>query len=189
MILEHLSDYGVRQFRDVEVEEQRSRSKPVGVWFASPGDWASWIRTTGPEWFCTTEIADRMICTHPWSSDGTGGTDSTRSTRIIELDMSCEDQLDGFIERFRCDGFGRHEVDWRKVQVEFGGVYFRNADVRGMPPHYGRKFGGSDGCWVLSIDVDSVCVWNTRSLGPLRWTWTASPEAKDEQTAEGCSSR
>ena len=80
--------------------------------------------------------------------------------------MSNEDQLSSFIERYRYDGY-KYEIDWRNVQHEFGGVYFYN--IENMNSSYNIRY-NTDGCWILSIDVDSMCIWNKLSIGPIHLT-------------------
>jgi len=159
MNLEHISASCIRSFYDVN---QEPRLKPSGLWLSSPGAWASWSKDASASWVCTMEIAYNMFCEHPWAS-GDGH-------RIIRVDMSSQDQLYSFIERYHYEGY-EYEVDWRKVQREFGGVYFYN--IGKMPSSYNVQF-HDDGCWILSIDVDSVCIWNKRSLGATHWTRSGS---------------
>jgi hypothetical protein len=104
----------------------------------------------------------------PWSITQSPGP-------IIQLDLSCEKQLDDFIERYRYiipdSEKTKHEVDWRKVQQEFGGIFFINAEVYELPKPIYKKY-SKDGYWILSIDVDSFCIWNKEYLDSLDTRWS-----------------
>jgi hypothetical protein len=160
MILEHRSQSRIRRFRDVE---QTPKGKPSGLWFSSPGVWRSWAQDESAAWEMTMEIADDdAFSEYPWIANGT----DARQIKILKVDMSSQDQLDRFIDRYKFIGC-EYQIDWPKVRLEFGGVYFHN--VQSMPSSYYVKF-NQDGCWILSIDIDSVCIWNKQALGPASWS-------------------
>jgi hypothetical protein len=119
MIFNHICKYIPTRFHDVE---QTPRLKPDGLWLSLPGGWKSWSMDDNATWVCTVDLEDGMFSAFPWTSKETD--------KIIKIDMSSIHQLDGFIDRYRCDGY-QYEIDWPKVQRDFGGVYFQN--VESMP--------------------------------------------------------
>ena len=98
--------------------------------------------------------------------------------------MSNHNQLAEFIARYNYSGYD-NEIDWRRVSDEFGGVHFYKADDGTLPRSYYTKYNESDGCWVLSLDVDSVCIWNAQCMGPTSWTRRKSSAAAKSRRATG----
>lgn len=171
MLWEHISQKKVGRFVTVD---QTPRMKPRGLWLSEPGQWARFSRDESALWTCVVEISDGRVCQHPWHVAEGGGKDGddekgkekergkdnekeNRTRSIAHVDMSSVRQLTDFIARYRADGY-RFEVDWAKVQGDFAGVYFSHVDK--MPSWYFRAYNNSDGCWILSLDVDSVCIWD-----------------------------
>ena len=149
---EHLSCARVGVFHAVE---QRAGGKPDGVWWARPGEWARFQRPAH-SWVATTEVDERWLCDH-------GGV---AAPRLLRLDMGDEQALCRFINRYRAASRER-DVDWGRVQVDSDGILFENAGR--LPAHYSTKYNHADGCWVLSVDVDSLCVWDPAALGAVHW--------------------
>ena len=87
---------------------------------------------------------------------------------VIHVDMSNDVQLANFIGRYRAEGY-QYEIDWGKVQIDYNGIYFSNIDR--MPTSHMRTYNNSDGCWILSLDVDSVCIWDSTFLADLTPCW------------------
>ena len=75
--------------------------------------------------------------------------------------MSDETKLLSFIESYKY-AESEYSVDWIKVSENYDGIFFTNVD---MVPYYFQKYNHYDGCWINSINVDSLCIWNPVALG------------------------
>jgi hypothetical protein len=163
MQLEHLSQCQVQTLH--VVRQPTWARKPIGFW-SSQGQWEQ-LESISNEadgyvmytWKCVMQIAASDICSFPWKLEGGNG--------LIRVDMSDEDQLDTFINRFRAKDKAR-DVDWARVQEVFAGVIFTN--VAFMPKHVWRRHNDSDGCWAISLTVDSVCIWDPNVIKSHKWT-------------------
>lgn len=173
MQLEHLS---LRRVQTLHVVQQPTwATKPIGLW-SSQGQWER-LESISNEadgnvmytWKCVLQIATSDICSFPWLA--TLGCNPNGDARpiggLIRVDMSDEDELDALIHRFRAKDKAR-DVDWAKVQEVFAGVIFTN--VESMPKHVWRRHNDGDGCWAISLTVDSVCIWDPSVIRGRRWT-------------------
>lgn len=161
--LEHLSTFGpVGRFAAVP---QPARGKPYGTWWSRPRQWLEWARYTD-YWATRASLPPSRAARSPWRAG---------SDKIAVVDMANVAEVREFVRRYPAPGTQR-SVDWSAVQRDFAGVFFdRVSESMGaLPP----AFAGEDGGWALSIDVDSVCVWNPEALGVAgmhvpRWTGVA----------------
>lgn len=165
IVLEHMSVGEVKELRCVQ---QISESlKPQGLWLSRPGKWAEFCGvTTGPRilnysrdmvgWFGQMRLDPQQIERRPWKEHG--------ADRVAQLDLSDRGELEAFIMEFRADGY-RYQVDWSRVSSCYGGVLIIGASsLYDRQPVYLEEFNQRDGCWILSIDVDSACLWDTRAM-------------------------
>lgn len=160
MIFEHIShQLPVESFK---TQKQTPRLKPIGFWLSRPGEWSTFVGDTSPPFKCRMQIPEEVICSFPWSSP------IQPTNRIIQVDISKSLELSLFIERYQFPGYS-YEIDWRKVQDDYIGIYFTG--LSRLPSNYYQEYNNSDGCWILSIDVDSICVWDKHVLNVSRKTW------------------
>lgn len=152
MEFEHISDNAIADLYSVN---QTSRLKPHGLWFSYPGKWTTFSQCSG-SWTYTLSLAVNMFHTYPWCLQS-----AQPNKNIIKLDVANRIELDTFIGKYRCAD-RMFEIDWRRVQYDYGGVFFCN--VNNIQPSYYHEFNQSDGCWIISLDVDSLCVWDAGLL-------------------------
>ena len=164
MRLEHLSQ---RRVEFVPVQ-QTPGGKPVGLW-SSQGQWELLQSihneangTLMYDWKCVLRVDSGKICGFPWVAP-----EEAAPHNLIRVDMSDEAQLDAFVARFRADGKAR-DVDWARVQGAFAGAVFAN--VESMPGRLWRRYNDPDGCWAISLTVDSACVWDPSVIASRRWS-------------------
>lgn len=150
---EHASKAPVTELYDVS--QEASYMKPDGLWLSLPNAWASFnnIPRDSNTWFYTMAIQNSTFEPFPWTNKG--------ACRIVQLDLSDRTHIDAFIDRYRRDGMQK-DVNWCKVANDYGGVSF--VGCNGIEKQTSRDFNQRDGCWVLSIDVDSVCLWNCLAM-------------------------
>lgn len=162
VVMEHMSDGPVGELHDVQ--QYAHRRKPDGLWLSMPGKtswaWFNEIRSEdsrSEHWFGIMEFHRTRIDVFPWSNVGL--------EKIVCLDLSDRSQIDAFIARYQMVGT-TNCVDWCKVAREFGGVWFVGTDR--IDTKTRREFDQSDGCWVISIDVDSACLWARQAMNVLQ---------------------
>ena len=142
MELTHVSHWKTDIFQNIT---QEAHGKPQGLWWSYPEDWIKFAQPSY-KWIAHTTV--------------------TYKSNFIFIDMSKEVSLNSFIALYKLNGLD-NEIDWPKVQINYSGIFFQNVDK--MPKHYWQKYNKSDGCWILSIDVDSLCVWKPSALGEIVW--------------------
>ncbi len=166
---EHMSDAPVLELRDVQ--QDSSSLKPQGLWLSKPGQ-SSWAwfngirhaRSRAERWFGTMVLTSDGIEGFPWNKHGI--------TKIVRLDVSNRIQIDAFIARYHAQG-SNHNIDWLGVSHDYGGIMFDG--TQRIDPETVRCFNHRDGCWVLSMDVDSVCIWDRQAMNELNSDDTLSP--------------
>jgi hypothetical protein len=163
IVLEHMSEGVVSELR---YEQQSSEMlKPQGLWLSYPGKWAEFnglyssLETNGmysKDWVGQMRLDPKQIDRLPWSEHG--------ADRVALLDLSDRGELEAFITKFKREGYS-YQVDWSRVSRCYGGIFIIGAaELYRTKPAYYKEFNHSDGCWILSIDVDSACLWDPRAM-------------------------
>lgn len=176
VVLEHMS---VREVKELRCVQQSSESsKPQGLWMSYPGKWAEFCGVkTGPRiynyaqdtaafWYGQMRLDPQQIVRRPWTEHG--------GDRVAQLDLKDRGELEAFIMAFRAEAEGYHyQVDWSRVSSCYGGVLMIGASsLYDRQPAYMKEFNQRDGCWIISMDVDSACLWDTQAMRPwLTQTW------------------
>lgn len=153
---EHISYVLPSKLYDVP---QKSGSKPKGLWFSYPGHWARFSQHSF-KWIGSLQISDDALAKYPWH-------DSRSTGKICCIDMSKPAELYEFISRYKADGYD-YEVAWAQVASDYGGVFFKNVESP-MPTEYIQFNYSHDGCWIISLDVSCVCLWDTTQMGGVTW--------------------
>jgi hypothetical protein len=151
IVLEHMSVEPIRELR--YVQQRSAYSKPLGLWLSYPGEWVAWCGALRSDyWFGHMRLDPQQIERKPWSQTG--------AHRVALLDLSDRAELTQFISKFKAEGY-RYRVDWSHVSQCFGGVFIIGTSK--LDQYYG-ELNNSDGCWILSIDVDSACLWDPQVM-------------------------
>ena len=134
--------------------------KPRGLWMSYVGKWAEWTKDPH-KWMGCMNVPEQQIHYYPWGAN-------IPPNAVIGLEINNYVQLDAFINKYRLIG-STYNINWITVAQDYKGVLFYNtkdvcAVYKDMP--FSKQ---SDGCWILSIDVDSLCLWSTDAMHPIHW--------------------
>lgn len=118
----------------------QSRGKPVGIWFTQNKQWYEWCKSTHKfKYTAFLELEHDL-----------------EFYNILYVDISDENELLSFINKYKKEG-SCYNVDWNKVSKEYDGIFIDK--VKNIPSSYYQKYNNIDGTWIISLDVDSLCIW------------------------------
>jgi hypothetical protein len=112
--------------------------KPKGLWYSKKDSWVNWVEVNMPE----------------WKGDYLYTPEIDKSNFLI---IDTPEKLQKFARMYRISDY---EMQWSKVAEKYDGiefpVYF---------PEYRLKSGFG---WYSTIDVESGCVWNPKSVKDIK---------------------
>lgn len=145
-IFDKATDHILNTIDNRHADKDMNRSKPNCIWFSQNNQWNEWVGGIY-KYTMKLELEDDLSLYN-----------------ILYLDMSNHEELLSFINKYKKNGYN-FNVDWNKVAKEYDGIFMDN--VKKMPSTYYKLY-RTDGNWILSLDVDSLCIWRWDETKPFR---------------------
>ena len=118
--------------------KKQTGGKPNGIWFSQDNQWNK-MHDYSYKYTMHLELKNDLSIYN-----------------ILHVDMSNHEELLSFIRKYKQCGYN-FRVDWNKVANKYDGIFMDK--VKGIPSSYYKLYNSVDGCWILSLDVDSLCIW------------------------------
>lgn len=134
----HCSKYPIYNIFNIK---QSDSGKPSGLWFAQDDSWENFNSSSGFYYYkYALSINSSFI-------------------RIKKINVSSQEALQKFVKMYGYND-GSIRIKWSMVEKDFDGIIFFNTNQ--LPFQYYSQFNNESDSWILSLDVDSFCIWNAK---------------------------